>query len=200
MEDIAKALGVAKGTVYLYVESKEALFDLCARYADASRPLPHVALPVPTPEPRATVRYAQKRIAETGPLPRLAAAIERKRVSDPGSELEEIVREHYDILYRNRRAIKLVDRSARDFPELAAVWFEGARDVSIELWRRYIEARTRRGTFRPLPNPAAAARIVIETIAFWAVHRHWDPHPQPLDEEAARETAVQFIVNALTKE
>ena len=30
MEDVARALGVAKGTPYVYVESKEALFDLDA--------------------------------------------------------------------------------------------------------------------------------------------------------------------------
>ena len=34
MADVAAALGVAKGTLYLYVESKEALFDLVCRYAD----------------------------------------------------------------------------------------------------------------------------------------------------------------------
>ena len=34
MADVAKALGVAKGTLYLYVESKEALFDLVVRSAD----------------------------------------------------------------------------------------------------------------------------------------------------------------------
>src|SRR5438105_2687862 len=34
MADVAEGLGVAKGTVYLYVESKEALFDACVRHAD----------------------------------------------------------------------------------------------------------------------------------------------------------------------
>ena len=34
MVDVAQAMGVAKGTVYLYVESKEALFDAVVRYAD----------------------------------------------------------------------------------------------------------------------------------------------------------------------
>ena len=38
MADVAAALGVAKGTLYGYVESKEALFDVVARYADASQP------------------------------------------------------------------------------------------------------------------------------------------------------------------
>lgn len=40
MAEIAEAMGVAKGTVYLYVESKEALFDVVLRYADAPRPSP----------------------------------------------------------------------------------------------------------------------------------------------------------------
>ena len=38
MADIAEALGVAKGTLYLYVESKDALFDLVARCADGEHP------------------------------------------------------------------------------------------------------------------------------------------------------------------
>ena len=50
MADIAEAMGVAKGTLYLYVESKEALFDLTCRWADAPRPLLRpTVLPVPTP-------------------------------------------------------------------------------------------------------------------------------------------------------
>ncbi len=55
MADVAEALGVAKGTLYLYVESKDALFDLVCRSAD--RPFERPAtLPVPTPSPRATRR------------------------------------------------------------------------------------------------------------------------------------------------
>jgi tetracycline repressor-like protein len=42
MADIAAALGVAKGTLYLYVESKDALFDLVLRCADAERPFAHL--------------------------------------------------------------------------------------------------------------------------------------------------------------
>ena len=44
MADVAKALGVAKGTLYLYVESKDALFDLVARCADDAHPPTATAL------------------------------------------------------------------------------------------------------------------------------------------------------------
>jgi len=58
----------------------------------------------------------------------------------------------------------------------------------------------RRKLLRPLPDAAVAARLLIETIVFWAVHRHWDPHPQTVDEAVAKDTVVRFIVGALVKE
>ena len=41
MADLAEALGVAKGTRYLYLKSNEALFDLAVRHADPNGPLFH---------------------------------------------------------------------------------------------------------------------------------------------------------------
>src|SRR5687768_9905900 len=64
MADVASALGVAKGTVYGYVESKEALFDAAVRYADGHVALPELSqLPLPTPDPRATVAYIEQRLS-----------------------------------------------------------------------------------------------------------------------------------------
>src|ERR1041384_5867844 len=61
MADVADALGVAKGTLYLYVESKEALFNLACR--SAARPLAIPGrLPAPTPRPRATLKIIADRL------------------------------------------------------------------------------------------------------------------------------------------
>jgi AcrR family transcriptional regulator len=201
MADVAAALGVAKGTIYLYVESKEALFDLVARHVDALRPFEtRPALPVRTPKPGATVRYVRERLAQAQVPPTLAQALSRDRVANVRAELEAIVREVYDLLASNRRGIKLLDRSARDHPELAALWFDGARGGLVTLLSKYLEDRTRRKLLRPLPDPTVTARLLIETTVFWAVHRHWDSHPQPVEEAVAKETVVRFIVSALAKE
>jgi len=201
MADVAEALGVAKGTLYLYVQSKEALFDLVARCADDERPyeMPP-ALPICTPKPGATLRYVRERLAKNQVPAALAAALDRSRVPHPRAELEGIVRELYDAVARNRHGIKLLDRSARDHPDLAALWFEGARGGLVTLLGRYLEDRSRRKLLRPVPDTAVAARLLIETVVFWAVHRHWDPHPQPVNESVAKETVVRFIVSALAKE
>ena len=201
MADVAAALGVAKGTVYLYVESKEALFDLVARYADAEQPFAQwPPLPVRTPKPGATVKYVRERLAATAVPPALAKALTKQRAGDTRAELEAITRELYETVARNRRGIKLLDRSARDYPELAALWFEAGRGGLIGLLTKYLEDRMRRKLLRSLPDPAVAARLLIETIVFWAVHRHWDSHPQTVEESVAKETVVRFVVAALVKE
>ena len=201
MADVAKALGVAKGTVYLYVESKDALFDLVARCADQDRPFEKPpALPIRTPKPGATLKYVRERLAKNQVPAALTAALGRSRVRDPRAELEEIVRELYDALAHNRRGIRLLDRAAPDYPELAALWFKGARGGLVRLLGQYLEDRSRRKLLRPVPDAAVAARLLIETVVFWAVHRHWDPHPQRVDESVAKETVVRFIVSALAKE
>ena len=96
MADVAARMGVAKGTVYLYVESKEALFHSVVRHADRTEriDLPD-ALPVPTPAPGATLQEVSKRVAENANLPVLAEALARRRVADVRSEIEAIVRELY---------------------------------------------------------------------------------------------------------
>ena len=201
MDDVAAALGVAKGTLYLYVESKEALFDLVTRCADAAPPLPSfVQLPLPTPKPGATLAYVRDRLAKNQTLSVLTAALARQRVKDARAELAAILGELYDTLARNRYGIKLLDRSAQDLPELAALWFDTARGGLIATLAHYLETRMHRKLLRPLPDAAITARLIIEAVSFWAVHRHWDPHPQIVEETVARDTVVQFILNALGKE
>ena len=198
MADVAARMGVAKGTVYLYVESKEALFDAVLRHADGAEPIAlPAALPVPTPPPGATLQMVRKRVAGQAILPALAAALGRRRVGDVAAELEAIVRELYALLARHRSGIKLLDRCSLDHPELAAVWFGSGRAGALELLGRYLEDRIRRRRLRPVTDVAVTARIVLETVVFFAVHRHWDPFPQAVTEPLAEDAVVQFLVRAL---
>jgi AcrR family transcriptional regulator len=199
--DVASRMGVAKGSIYTYVESKEALFDCALRHADSREPVPlPEALPVPTPSPGSTLETVRKRVAEEGVLHSLIEALARTRVTDVRSELETILGELYDTLARHRTAIKLLDRCAHDYPELASVWHREGREGALSLLTRYLDDRARRGRLRRFEDGAIAARIVLETLVFWAVHRHWDPSPQDVDEESAKRTALAFVVYALVNE
>ena len=199
--DVAERMGLAKGSIYTYVESKEALFDAVLRHADHADPveLPEV-LPVASPGPGAMLDALRKRLANEGALPLLDEALARRRVADVRAELEAILAELYDTLARHRTAIKLLDRCAPDYPELAKLWYGAGRESLLALLERYLAARARQGRTRRFEDPHVAARIALETLVFWAVHRHWDPSPQAVDEESARRTAIAFVTCALVKE
>lgn len=201
MEDIASSLGVAKGTLYVYVESKEALFDLVVRCADtvpSFEPVPR--LPIPTPKRGATVSYIRKRLTENQNLPALATALSRTALVPARAEFQQIVLELYDTVERNRQGLKLLDRSARDLPQLAGLWFEGARGGLVAALTQYLDREIGRGTMRPVTDITVAARLIVETVVFWAVHRRWDPHPQKFDDSAARETVTGLLTDAFVKE
>jgi AcrR family transcriptional regulator len=199
--DVATRLGLAKGSVYTYVESKEALFDCVLRHSDRTGPveLPG-ALPVRTPPSGATFALLEKRLAEEGALPALAAALARTRVTNVRAELEAILGELYDRLARNRFAIRLVERCAPDYPELARIWYRAGREGLLARIEQYLDDRARRGRLRRFEDGAVAARIVLETLVFWAVHRHRDPAPQAVEEAVARRTALAFLTSALIKD
>src|SRR5262249_9386516 len=144
-------------------------------------------------------RHVGARLVQSQVPRAVRKALWGRRVSGIRAELEAIMGELYDTLAANKSGIKLLDRSARDYPELAALWFESARDGLITLLTKYLEDRTRRKLLRELPDATVTARLLIETAVFWAVHRHWDSHPQAVDEAVARETVVRFVVDALAR-
>jgi len=197
MADIARAMGVAPGTVYLYVESKEALFDAVMRVGTSPGILESLQLPLKTPEPRATLAFIQDALSNESRIGSLEAALKRRDVADGSGELEEIARELYAKAAKNWLALKLLERSALDWPELAALWFGKYRLGILQLLTRYFEKRMASGALRHAPDPPAAARLVLEMVAAFAMHcRQDDPSPARIDSAVAASTVVDAIVNA----
>ena len=201
MADVAEALGVAKGTLYGYVESKAALFDAAIRYADGHEPLPETTeLPIETQAPGVTVRRLEDRIAEEATGLRLVQVVATKPPRDVASELRDVLVDLYRRANQNRFAIKLADRCASEHPDLAAAWFGRGRWAQHKLLMHYIRARIESGQLRPVPNVPLAARTLLETVAFWAVHRYWDPSPQSIEENAVEVAVVDLLVHSLVQE
>ena len=86
MTDVATALGVAKGTLYGYVESKEALFDLVLR---KTLELPGDRLPDDLPVPHRTtsqtVSWLRRRLNFRNDFPLLESA-----ATEPQGKLEPV--------------------------------------------------------------------------------------------------------------
>jgi AcrR family transcriptional regulator len=202
MADVAEALGVAKGTVYGYVESKDALFDAAVRFADGQVALPEPSsLPLPTPRAGSTIRYIRERLgAEARDLKLIAALATPTPPKDGAGEFSAVVRDLYRLMARHRRAIKLVDRCAVDHPELASVWFDEGRWSQVALIGEYLQRRISARKLRAVPSVPIAARYVLETIATWAIHMPWDPSPRPFADADVENTVVDMLTHAFAKE
>jgi AcrR family transcriptional regulator len=197
MADIARDMGVAHGSLYNYVESKEALFLLLVeRWGHLDSDLADRELPLKTPSMQSIVNRLKQRVVDTFPLPALDAALARRRPSDPGRELEGVVRELFVRTEESREGATILERSALDVPELYHLFFEQVRRGLFDRMTRYVAARMRDGDFQK-GDPVVAARFIIETVTFFARHRHLDPEPQRLDDETVRNSIVALVTRSL---
>lgn len=202
MQDVADALGMAKGTVYGAVAGKDALLLACIRHADGLLAPPDPgALPLPAPAPGELVALVAERLADAGDLElhRIAARAEPGPVAQ---EIATIVTDLMVRLTRHRRAIKLVDRCAPEIDGLAQLWFGAGRAHLVGQLTDYLARRAEQGLLRSDAAWDVVARTLTETCVLWAVHRHWDPAPatfraaQPDDVVAA--TLAALFTRGLT--
>lgn len=193
MDEIARAVGVAKGTLYLYVESKEALFDACLRQARPGAPALPETLPLPDPDEGSTLAFVQQVAREESVLPWLDQPSTGDR-----AEVDTMLADLYRMLERNGTLLRLVAGSAVDWPELGGLWYRETRDPVVGRLGRWIVARE--PLLRPGLDPSATARLVAETATWFAVHRRWDPRPGELDDDLARTTALSALHHVLLED
>jgi AcrR family transcriptional regulator len=199
MQDVADVLGLAKGTLYGYAASKDALFAAAVRYGDSLEPLPALSeLPLPAASEGELAGLVSSRLAAE--LSDLALTRALQRASLPSSpeeasaELASIVTDLFHRLARHRVAIKLVDRCAPELPALARVWFDTGRSTQMSAMQGYLDSRQSAGLLTmPGPTPIVA-RTIVELCVLWAVHCQFDPapaaRPQPSQDSLAATTAA----------
>jgi AcrR family transcriptional regulator len=197
MSDVATEMGLSEAAIYRYVEGKEGLFVLAIRHALLLEDMPTGDLPL-SPAPLAgTLKEAREFIAEVVPFGTLAGALSGPDPDDPGAELEAILRELFELESRTREAADMLERSARELPELADLLNEGIRRPVLAALTAYLERRVWAGLLRQTPDPAATARLILETLTWFARHRFSDPDGAAIPYPLAEETAVDALLHAL---
>ncbi len=201
MADVARELGVSAGTLYLYAESKEALFDLVVRHGLAA-PIAAtgLVLPVRTPAPGATLAYLRTAIDHAAHWPLLGAALQARAPKDVAAELTAILGELAASMRRHRWGLIVLARSALDWPELAAVFVGGLRARILADLEAYLRRRMKGGKLRAVPDPTVAAIVINETLAFWVLHRLGDPGYAAIPDDLAERTAIDMLVHGLRRE
>ena len=65
----------------------------------------------------------------------------------------------------------MIERSARELPELADLLNTGLRAPVLDALTQYLDSRAKTGELRATPDTAATARLVLETLTWFARHR-----------------------------
>jgi AcrR family transcriptional regulator len=143
MEDIAARAGVAKGTVYLYYPSKEAIFEALVREAI----LPNIA--------------RLEALVEAAPPGAASAA----------AQLRLLIGAMGEVLGNPRIVAipKLVLAEAGNFPELARFYRREVAERGLRLIEGILRRGVAAGEFRPLPDPRVAARLFISPVLVTAL-------------------------------
>lgn len=198
MADVTGALGLSEGAIYRYFETKDALFYVVMRAAsDPTTPVEVDSLPIPTPATGQTLECLRAAIEDRTRFESLRRALENPAGAEAvAGELAAIVREIHQTSVRFRVGLRLIERCAMDWPELQDLWFGGHRRQLEGQLVVYLQDRIDRGWLRVGPGPQIIARIILELVGYFAMHRHQHPLPMPLDEQVAEDALVDNIVNA----
>ena len=118
MTDVAERLEINHALLYRYVESKEALLELAARYAiDQGADLDAV-VPLATPQPGQILELMRGWLAVRATFPALARRARTRPGRGRGRRARRDHRELYDFVEQNRLLLLLIESLAGDYPEL----------------------------------------------------------------------------------
>ncbi len=197
ISDVAAELGLSEAAIYRYVDSKEGLFVLAIRHALLLEDLPAGELPLSPAPLIVTIKEAREYVASVVPFGHLAGALAEQGAEDPAAELEAILRETFALETQTREAADMIERSARELPELADLLNSGLRLPVLVALTEYLTRRAQAGRLRATPDAAATARLVLETLTWFARHRFSDPYGAAIAPDVAEATVVDTLVHAL---
>lgn len=192
ISDVAAALGLSHGALYTYVRSKQALLYLALVRVVRPDAVDSLATPVADPAAEDVIALADGWATTRAVLPALGAAGDEPAMS-VAEEFGGVVDELYDLVSGNRLVLQLVERCSAELPELAQWYFVGRRREMLAQLGDYLARRIESGHLAAVPDVPVAARYIVETIAWFAMHRHGDPDSAMLDDAACRRTVTHLL-------
>jgi AcrR family transcriptional regulator len=169
LDDIAARAGITKGTIYLYFDSKQALFEALARQSIGQQ-------------------IEQVR-AQLSAFPGSSADLLRLVLTTMG---------HFAMTSDRVVLPRLVLAEAANFPQLAEFWRREIIDRGLALLTTILERGIARGEFRKV-KPQHAARLCVAPILMIVLWRttfaQFDD--EPYDYQALIETHLQTLLEGL---
>jgi AcrR family transcriptional regulator len=195
MTDVAARLEINHALLYRNVESKEALLELAARYAMGQAAEPTADGPLPTPPRGHTLELLRNWIRVQAAFPVFRAALKRGPGEDPAAELGDIIDEFYSFVQRARLVLSLMDSLVIDYPEFNELFVNQSKQSHIAGLAAFLSSRASSVGLRPVPDPEIAALFIVESVAWFAMHRKDDPSAAAIDDERARSSVRELLLS-----
>lgn len=197
MSDIAAEMNCSTGTLYNYVDSKEALFEH-AIVAGFTQTLPDSeTLPLGLPRP-AAVEVIARRAEQLAKGTALDQANQLKEAGNPSEEVTRIVTEFFRFFSDYHPVLDMIEASHLDYPDVATAYLEARRDLVFDPWMHWVVRRQKAGLFRQDIDPVWTTRYLIEILA-WAAWKARDGG-DPYDEDKARDAIVKIALSSLLRD
>jgi len=196
MTDVGERLNLSHALLYQYVEGKEALLELAARYAMDQDADLEALVPLPNPPKGQVLELVRDWLATRATFPKLRAAVERGPGGDAAEELAGVIDELYDFLEQNRLLLLLVESLVDDYPGLTGASVDDRKRSFKGLMAAFLASGATLGALRPLSNPEVAAHFLVESVAWFAQHRKRDPNAAMIDDREARSSLRDLLLAA----
>jgi len=197
MADIAKSIGISAGTLYHYVENKEAMLGLAAQRLTNDQDLEPLLLPFKSIPRNELADAFMKKASTWARWPTLKRAIENDDIAF--STLVAIGEEIYDLIARHKAAILFLDRIASELYEIAPVHVDQVRGGVVANLTDLLDAGGSSNQDRHAL--AIVARGALEILSWAAMHRHREGHAAQavgsLSEDDIRGLASRAFAGAL---
>ena len=192
---VSEQLGVSVGLIYRYVDSKEALLHIAVLEA-VGRLTDDLTLPVSVSGLGETAALIGDFAGRDAQWPVLRAAADGPGEASVASEAAAIAEELFRLVADRAVLISLLDRCARDLPELVAVFDDRVRRHYFADLLRWV---SRRGLVRADSRPDAypLVRGAMEAVVWLGQKRTGDSMAATISDEQALEAAVHIFVRAM---
>ena len=164
IHQIADRAKVGPGTVYLYAQDKESLFELALLRALESPLAANPILPYRRTHPRARRQLIEACLREVAQFPQLWVASQRRNIVESIQEYHGILLELCVWMRRYRALILLTERNRVDWPDLAELFQQVIWSDLHHRLTAHLATRMRTGHLTPVGDPAAVARHTLDTL------------------------------------
>lgn len=197
MSDIAVEMKCSTGTLYNYVDSKEALFEhaVVAGFNQSVPDCEVLPLALPKPGARQVITQRAREIAEGSGLDLTNQLVEAGSLAE---EVTLIISDFFLFFCDYYPVLEMIESSQLDYPDVATAYLEARSELVFAPWIRWVRRRHEEGRFRQDIDPEWTVRYLIEMIATGAWKIRHDSGAY--DEEKARDALIKIALATLLRD